>query len=274
MAKKYLLGAAGIALIAATSTANATGLPAPGAGPNIAVQVDKTLNLGWGPGGAGAFGLTNFDAEVRAPSGWGFELEGYTGFDIALPISGGFFLAPRISKSFGDFQLSAYAIVAGSIPFGSHTFGLGWNVQYQAGHVTVLNDNTYGFIGGSIAFIGNTTRVKVDVNEQLSVGARLQLGFSGGPVNVSLGAWAQYDLGTIKPYIYASGSPTGGSWYGGIGLDLEHPIGTGPFSLIGGAELQYDSAGGPAFLSNIGIRYGMGEVDDNRLFGRLFGGGL
>jgi hypothetical protein len=273
MAKKHLLGVAGIALIAATSTAQATAIPAPTEGPNMAVQIDKTLNFGWAPGTPPELWTRlNFDAEIRGASGWGFELEGLTGFDVALPISGGFFLVPRVSRSFGDFQLGAYAIVTGSVPLvGGWGFGLGWNLEYNAGNLTVLNDNTFAFGGGGLASVGNTTRVKFDVNEQLSVGGRLELGFSGGPTNVGLGAWAQLDLGTVKPYLHAFGSPTSGYWNGGIGLELEHQISTGPFSLIGAAEIQVDSSFGVGFLSNIGIRYSRGEVDDNRFFGRLFG---
>ena len=275
MAKKHLLGAAGIALIAATVSAQAADVPpvtftttpvAPAAtGPEITVEVVNSLRMGWPFGDPPSFGdFFAFDVDVKQASGWGYELAGYTGFGIRLPIEGLWGLLGRVYRSAGNLEVGAYGVVSGPIPFTAVGFGLGWDLEYQAGNLTVYNDNFFGFGAGGIQFIGNFTEVAVDVSERLTVAGQLDLGFSGGPISAILGAWAELDLGTFTPYVRTQWSLTSAFWDLGIGVAAEHAIGTGPFSLIASGEVRFGS-GGAGVLTAIGIRYTQGDVDNNKL---------
>ncbi len=55
------------------------------------------------------------------------------------------------------------------------------------------------------------------------------------------------------------------------GVELERPVGTGPFTLIGGAGMEYDLGVGLGLEAYIGIRFNRGDRD-NLLFGEDFVG--
>jgi hypothetical protein len=97
-----------------------------------------------------------------------------------------------------------------------------------------------------------------EVNDRLDIGAWIEFdedGFDGA------GVWAELDLGNIEPYagiwIY---NPS--DWGIEIGVDLDDQIGTGPYSLIGNAQLQVGCCG-PSFRTSSGIKYEIGGDDDH-----------
>lgn len=58
--------------------------------------------------------------------------------------------------------------------------------------------------------------------------------------------------------------------YAEVWAELDHQIGTGPLSVIGGVGVGWDTGNGAYAWGNIGIRYKLGgaaDRDDNRLFG-------
>lgn len=100
MTSKYLLSAAGIALIAATGAAQAADIsptvavmdpgPVP-TGPVVTIEIEKWLSMYYEPGNDPDFEADlDFDIDILTASGWGFELYGDAGVEIESPLNGGY----------------------------------------------------------------------------------------------------------------------------------------------------------------------------------------
>lgn len=100
-------------------------------------------------------------------------------------------------------------------------------------------------------------RAEFDVNDRLTVEGWGTIDLVGG-VGVGLGGEARLHLGPISPFVRADWYSAGGLWLG-AGLELEHPIGTGPFTLIGDAGVERAPDGTPNYYASIGIRFNRGD---------------
>lgn len=78
-------------------------------------------------------------------------------------------------------------------------------------------------------------------------------------VGFEVGGGAEFTLGAITPYVEIG-------WAGGLwaeaGFDVKKPIGTGGLQLIGGAEIWGDMGGFGGVSAYAGLRYVIGEDDD------------
>jgi len=99
---------------------------------------------------------------------------------------------------------------------------------------------------------------ELDVNDRLTVEGWASIDLFGG-FGVGLGGEARLHLGPISPFVMADWYSNGGLWVG-AGLELEHPIGTGPFTLIGDAGVGLAIGGSPNYYASIGIRFNRGNV--------------
>jgi len=89
--------------------------------------------------------------------------------------------------------------------------------------------------------------------------------FFGG-FEIGGGGQATLNLGALSPYVGVQGYYDGmGGLMAYAGVEIERPIGTGPFTLIGGAEVDYYLGGGLGLEAYIGIRFNRGDRD-NLLF--------
>lgn len=265
MANRYLLGAAGLALLAATGAAHATGPVAPADGAQIAVQVDKTLNT-WFQAGfppPDFWSATGAVIDFQNPAGWGFQIMGDAGFDIGLPIAGGWGGHLRAYRTFGNVTIGPYFLIHGSIPPGHYLdVGAGWDLEYRGGNFTVWNDNWFDFDG--TFSLSNQILIQYAVTDQVKVETGMYVEFDGGGVFFDFEGAVRLELGGFTPFVSAYWSPSG-AWGNVVaGVDFEHALGTGPFSLIGNAQIALQTGVGLTGGASIGIRYGQGTVNTPR----------
>jgi hypothetical protein len=271
MTSRFLFGAAGIVLLATAGAANAadalptviTTTPAApvAAGSNVALRIDTYLDMwlefGYPPPEFGA--EVDFVVDFQRPTGWSFELLGGGGFDFGLPLYGGTGITARAYQSFSRATIGIYGYVNTSIPFGNFGGGLGWDLEVQAGKVTIHNDNWLDIWSGGIG-LNNSTELEFTVSDRVTVIGGVFVGYDFPGFYMDLSGRAKLDLGDFTPYVFAWWSPTTTNFGGGIGVDVEHQIGAGPLSLVGNAEL-YAYPGGRNFSMRIGVRYSRGDVN-------------
>jgi len=243
--------------------------------------------------GADFFGQTRFDIDVKSASGWGFAVEGAAGFGIWLPIDFGTGFDYRLYRSIGDLEVGVGGVVSagcgGPLPLscgGDFTFNGNLIVDHESGRLSVRSENFVWFFPGfdfysntELEFratdrlravggfefweIGNWSAyvgAEFDVTEQLEIWGALiidtgEFGF------IRVGA--ELDLGMIDPYVAFYWRP--GAWQIEAGADLEKPLGTGPYSLVGDINVRYSMpCCGLGFEAGFGIRYTIGDNDEYR----------
>lgn len=99
---------------------------------------------------------------------------------------------------------------------------------------------------------------ELDVTERLTLEGWADIDLLGG-FGVGFGGEATLHLGPISPFVYANWYSAGGLGFG-AGLELEHPIGTGPLTLIGDAGVNIYPGGTPDYYASIGIRFNRGDA--------------
>ncbi|MCW5713026.1 MAG: hypothetical protein KIT43_00730 [Bauldia sp.] len=274
MTNRFFLSAAGAALFAAASAGTAhaadvmpivvpvvTPVVAPPPGPVYAIRIDTSLAVDW-YGGA-AYDLSVFKeitARVTLASGWGFEVLTGDRLYITPPVELYGSLTGRVFRVAGPLEVGAYAGFGYIVPGGIGGYGFGGDFEYDTDRVTVEGFVQANFFGGGFAFLEGGTETTLHLTDRLDVyfGVEVanQMGISG-----DVWAGAQIDFGAIAPYAgiwYAFGGPVGAEF----GVELEKPLGTGPFSLIGQAEINIALGGGASGFASIGIRFQRGEIDD------------
>lgn len=134
------------------------------------------------------------------------------------------------------------------------------------------------------------TRATYDVTAMLKAWAEVdianggldQVGFGvefdpAGPLEIDADVWfdgggfnrvsflVDYELSEVLDFVLEGGFD--GGFFIAVGLDLDDQIGNGPFSLIGFTRLGFSSGGGFGAIAAVGIRYTLGDVDDDFVFG-------
>ncbi len=261
MTKKYLFGAAaGIALLAA-GAAQAADVPqitavavtptaAPvAAGPTFNVEIIKLLEWDWyGP--VELWTTLEYDVDIELPSGLGITFFGGLDDSFGFPITPYYWLHAGVYKSFGNATVGGYVGVHGEIPGGVDYFELGFDVEYESGPLYVYADTWFEFEAPVV--VDTDIVVEFSINEALTLGTEINLEFDAG-LDIETEVWLAYNLGILTPYVIAYWEP--GDLDFGIGTDIEVPLGTGPFTLIGNAEVGFDFGGFNYVYGNVGIRY-------------------
>lgn len=285
MSGKYLLGAAAVALVAATSGARAAdftpiAVVAPAvapvvvapAGPIFAIEIEKVLDLDLdfdplevelGTGIAAT-------VEMRTLSGWGFRFVMEGGADLGLPIQGGALLGTQVFRTIGNAEVGVFATTSAGIPFmGFGGFSVGPYVTYQAGRLTAAAAGGFQFGMGGFQVLIVDAEVTVDVTERVAVTGGVNFGVDGGGITgYQFDGELRLNLGAITPYVGGTWSP--GFWSFVAGAEFEHQIGSRSIWLIGGGQYGYFSGGSHDFDAYVGLRFRRGEPTNPF---RFLGGG-
>ncbi|MCW5716854.1 MAG: hypothetical protein KIS68_03370 [Bauldia sp.] len=300
MTRKYLLGAAAVALFAATGAARAADvmpivvsvtptLPPVTVGPTVTVQLDTGTYGYWTPGFFYTGVYVSGEIDVKTAAGWGFNLIGYGGLDILPPPIGPYYYGLRaelyriIGNAQVGFFVSPYNFVPLDIEFGptfryetdrfeyAHeteiNYNGAWQIEFDNDITVHVNDRLdiegYFDFSFSGAYLYFGIYAELEVNDRLTLEGWADAYVSGG-FGAGVGGRAQLDFGPLSPFV-------GANWYsmGGVGVfagvELEHQIGTGPFTLIGDAGVNWNPGGPPGFYASIGIRFNRGDKN-NLLF--------
>lgn len=273
MANRHLLGAAAIALVAGSSANSAqaadvmpvispvvTPAVVPPSGPVIAIRVDNSLHAVWFGGPVDVHVDTDIDLRVTMPSGFGFELfTGGSTYFAPPEFFGG--MTARVFHQGGALEVGVYAGFGFAIPGGLGGYGFGGDFRLDTDRLTVESFMQANFFAGGFDALSTETDVTIHATDKLDIyfGGELDTDFVG--LDYAVWAGAQLDLGAFKPYA--------GIWYGPmsglgaeIGFDLEKQLGNGPFSLIGGGEVNLGIGGLVSAEATIGIRFQRGEFPD------------
>jgi len=273
MTNKYLLGAAGAALLASVAgTAQAadvmpivvpvvTPVVAPPPGPVFAIRIDTGMTVNW-------YGGPNYDlsvfnestARVTLPSGWGFEVLTGDRLYITPPVELYGSVTGRVFRVAGPLEVGAYAGFGYVVPGGFGGYGFGGDFEYDTDRVTIDGFVQANFFGGGFSFLEGGVETTLHLTDRLDayVGVEAAKGIS---IDGDVWAGVQIDFGAIAPYAgiwYAFGDGFGAE----LGVELEKQLGTGPFSLIGNAEINFALGGGAFGVASIGIRFQRGDLDD------------
>jgi hypothetical protein len=290
-----LLGAAAVALFAATGAARAADVmpivvsvtptvPPVVVGPTVTVQIEAGAFLGYNPPSlflsAGLVG----EVDVKTVSGWGFHL--YGGASAYFGLGLGYGVRAELYRIIGNAEVG-FAVTNG-LSFGP-TF------RYETDRFEFAHETRIRYLGGGDWDFDFENLLEVNVNDRLTIEAysEFEFGFFGPDLDVEIYAdfelndrftlegwvWADLiggpgaggagevtlNLGALSPYV-------GAAVYTGMGLGLEfwagvefeRQIGTGPFALTGDAGVELNLGGTPAFYAEIGIRYNLGDRDNIR----------
>jgi hypothetical protein len=198
----------------------------------------------------------DFDGVIdfQNPGGWGFQFLGW--YENDLP-GDDYEIGARAYRTFGNLMVAPYVLIDG---FASLVDDVepGVDFEYTAGRLMIYNDTYFHF---DAFHIHSDTRVKFAVIDQITVYGDFDLRIFEGPLEVEyLQIGVELDLGNITPYLRAHTDLDG---FCGIdlGVELERPIGTGPLTLLGEAELGYHPGDGFDLELSIGIRYSRGAAN-------------
>lgn len=220
MNSKILLGAAGIALLAAAGTAQAedplpivAGATLPmvtGEDPKISIEISDTVGVHWHFGDPILIeNRLRFDVDIEWASGWNFAIDGskYTSLEFTpqMYVYGDAY--GHLSRTLGDFEVGVW-FGGGfncSIPGGCGAgggFGGFVEYEYETDRLHIWSEIEARFFPGfDLNFM---TEVEFDVNEQLQIGAYLDVYsftdwsvefWSDFEVNdrLDIGAWIEFD---------------------------------------------------------------------------------
>jgi hypothetical protein len=276
MTNKYLLGAAGAALLAGVAgTAQAadvmpivvpvvTPVVAPPPGPVFAIRVDTGMTVSW-------YGGTEYDlsvfneitARVTLPSGWGFEVLTGDRLYMTPPVELYGAITGRVFRVAGALEVGAFAGFRYIIPGGINLYGFGGDFDYETDRVEIEGGLLANFQAGGFAFLEGAAEATLHATDRIDV-------YVGGDFDTDMAdtdvwAGAQIDFGALAPYAgvwYSFGNTPADGFGAELGVELEKQLGTGPFSLIGEAEINYAPGYGPFGFASIGIRFQRGDIDD------------
>lgn len=305
MTTKHLIGAAAVALLAATGAARAADVmpivvattPAVApvvVGPTVTVEITTGAYLD-------LYGLTDLylgaetfgEIDVKSASGWGFNLAGGAGVNFIPGFGFGYGFRAELYRVIGNAEVGFFVVPYNFAPlviaFGptvrfetdrfefrhqteiNYFFG-NWDVGFSNDVTVHVSDSLD--VGGYFDFSFGTFGLDLDlgVNAELEVNDRLTVeGWARadviGGLFVAAGGQATFNLGALSPYVGVEARyDMGFGLEVTAGVELERPIGTGPFTLIGGAGMEYDLGGGLGLEAHIGIRFNRGDRD-NLVFG-------
>lgn len=267
MARRHLLlGVAGIALVAAAGTANAADanmavtptLPAAttvAAATGPAIEFNGWLNYYWEQGDGDDFWV-DFDSVIdfQNPGGWGFQFLGW--YENDLP-GDDWEIGARAYRTFGNLTVAPYVLIDGFTSLADNVEP-GVDFEYTAGNLMIYNDTYFHF---DSFHIHSDTRVRFAVTDQITVFGDFDLRIFDGPLEVEyLQVGVELDLGNITATLRTH-TDFGGNRGIDLGVELEHPIGTGPLTLLGEAELGFHAGDGFDLELSVGIRYARGAAN-------------
>lgn len=270
MTGKYLLAAAGAAILVATGTANAADVmpvmaPAPvvavapmevSVGPQFSIVVENRLVTDFYFGDPIELdGATLIELGLRTAGGVTLQLSVDSMYDIAVPLAAEFLLKGRAAKTMGDFEFGVFLQAVGGFPL---SMGLsdpqyGYDLAFNGDRLTVENENTLNLVGGFL-FVSET-KLTVAATDRLDLYARGQIEWPG--YDYEIGAGAAIRLGPLTPRVDVTWSNTG-FWEIVAGTDFEHALGNSPFAFVATAEYFRNGVGQGAYAS-AGIRFSHGE---------------
>lgn len=267
--KSVLFGAAGAALITAGSSAwAADALPvvttvvptapivAVAPAPQFAVRIDAVLDtdVDFDPIDFDMWTDTEWVIDWQRPSSLGIQFLGDAEYYFGCPCGYVEFYL-RGYRSFGSNMVGVYGKVDTD---GDFVFG--WDLEHRSGNIALYNDMWIDIWGGGWD-LNNDTMIEFYLNDLVTIGGLVEIETNGFWMEIE--GWVQLELGVIAPYAYAYISPTGGYGGFGFGFDFEDQIGTGPFSLIGNADVEFEIDGGFEVDVDMtfGIRYALGAAN-------------
>jgi len=159
----------------------------------------------------------------------------------------------------GALEVGAFAGFGYVIPGGIAGYGFGADFDYETDRVEIEGGLLANFQGGGFTFLEVAADLTVHATDRIDV----YLGGEFDTLGLDNDVWAgaQIDFGALAPYAgvwYAFGAGFGAE----LGVELEKQLGTGPFSLIGEAEINLALGGGAFGFASIGIRFQRGDIDD------------
>lgn len=307
MNRKYLLGAALVALMAGSSAAQAADVlpvispmaPMPPVAMADPLTVDLEAGLGFyrGPSSYSLWAYLDGEIGYETPAGWGMllELDGNTGL---AGNGAGFFDAESeldIYKSFGALSLGLVFGAAGA-NYLDPAFWYGVTAGYETDTIEANVELTAEYVNAVYVGIELEGDATFDIGDRLVVGLAGGLFFAGGIDDYAAAAAAVFDItdnlalhgeivvndgmvdadvdfGAALQLDLGTFSPYVGVAFNEgtvltAGVEFEHQLGTGPFALVGNAEaIFYPGAGVTEIVGNIGVRFTRGDVDDDSPFG-------
>lgn len=235
--------------------------------------------------------------DVKFQSGFGITVYKTSNIPVSLPFVDYFTVGGRFYRTMGAFEVGFSGVVRGGLPpLNVNSYEFGPDVSYETERYTITNNTSFAFFMGVYQGWENRTTIDVDVSEKVSAyaefefedGPSFDLEFDifgnvnfrvaprveivpnfdfgvevGGPVYFGTGVAFRFPLGVITPYTSVFHSWTGGNTSIDIGVELDKPLGNGPFSLVGYAEYGVGLESGyppfHAFNTSLGIRYELGD---------------
>ncbi|MCW5715816.1 MAG: hypothetical protein KIT43_15000 [Bauldia sp.] len=270
MAGKFLVGAASAALLAfgATGTAQAadvmpvivpviTPVVVVPTGPKIEISAEQWIEVGLYP--AEQFREFNtysdLDIKVSAASGFGFQFLGEVELWLPSPVELEAAFTGRAFMTRGDIEIGLYSTLW--LDGGFDGFAVGTDFTFDNDRFTLATYLQAEFFNGFDEF-RTGAEVTVHLGEMLDIGGGVEAEFDFGNFDFEE-AWAgvQLHLGPLSPYAVAW-------WDGGdvgfdLGTELEVPLGTSPFSLLGYAEAEFEIGDPVEFFFGIGIKFSHGN---------------
>lgn len=240
MNSRLLLGAAAVALVAATGAANAADvLPigvavtpavvAPAAvGPEITVTLEKSFNVN-------LYDLTNLDTwvsgyaelRVKTASGLGFEVWAGDALEQISPLYLWYSAGARVFREVGAIEMGAFVGFGSSIPYMGYGLWFGGDFAYETDTTKIEHWTTAYFNGGGFDEIDLDTEIKLNPNDLLEI-----RGYAG--LELDLPGVDFYADGEARFMVREHLQPLVGAW-----LELD---GGGPeYGVWGGLRLPFGS---------------------------------
>ncbi|MGD9740145.1 MAG: hypothetical protein AB7O56_09605 [Bauldia sp.] len=304
MNRKYLLGAAIVALVAGSGAAQAADVlpvvaamvPAPEDTVDpLTLEIEAGFAGFWVPSDSvqdyGAYLVGSMT--YKTTTGWGIEVD----FDGLVDLGDGDFGASgevEFFRSFGAFGVGVVFGAGGG--FGAPYYYFGPTLRYETDTITAKVQLTADFVAGVHEGYSLYTEAEFTPSDRLALGFWLGVGFDGGGILGYAGAVeAAFDVVekvTLHGIVGFDG-PGGGvgtHFAGGIaaelnlgvispyvgvlfdgdtayvaGVALEYQLGNGPFTLVGNAGAVFLPGDPTVYRANIGIRFNHGDADDGKL---------
>lgn len=271
MKRKYLLGAAAVALFGAVGAAQAadvmpivpvvvTPVVVPPAGPAITITLEKLIGGDWEDENLYLHADHYAEVDVKTARGLGFtfsaNLTTYLGPPILpiFPIEGFLELNSRVYMAIRNLEVGVHGEYWTTIPFGDTGFNFGPDFTFESGRLSIEHRTSVLFDGG-FDYVDVDTEATFAVSDMLDINLGTFLEFDPAFDDLDVYAGVTLHVGPFSPY--------GGLWYDvddGVfgleaGFDFEKQLGNGPFSLIANGGVAYDFGGDAEFGGHIGIRF-------------------
>lgn len=283
MTKKYLVGAAAAALLAATGTARAAdvmpvvvvvtpAVPAVAVGPTVTVEINTSLYAGIENFNTINYAGLDFDGEMNVvtANGWGFNLSNYAYVNVAPGVYGGSNFRAELYRVLGNAQVGFFVR---PYQFSPLDIEFGPTFRYKTARIDFMHETQIYLYPGTLG-VEFANDVTLHVNDRLDIGGYFDFEVQfGGGFDIDIGldaklevnnrltlegwAWADiigmasagfggeatFKLGALSPYI-------GAGVYLGGGLDVE---------VWAGVDYERQIGTGPlTFTAGVGIDYDVG----------------